>query len=1035
MVQAHRLLNVDRGDIPKLRILAPTFGICAASTVVLASLSKALFLAQNPISLLPWMFLGAAGMTAVSSLIYVAIIGRVALSRRFPALLALAVVSLFGLRLAFSLAPTPLSIVILLWCPTIGHLVIVQVWNAASTLLPTRQGKRLFPILAAVTTLGAALGGGMVQLVLEWVAAADLLVVAAALLSWPLFRVQGMVRRLESDVRDDLSSTDASMDASIEEPASERGVTLARTVSDIAKSPLLAEVALLVFLLQSASLVIDYQFSAELKPMFDAEGIARFLGTFYWMSNLVVLVVTLALTGRVLRFVGIGLALAMSAIVVGAGSATYVAAAVGGRLPTFWVIAATAFIERIAEYALSRPAMQMVYMPLQTRGGERAKTIIDGVVHRGATAVVSVMLLVAAPDLASQFRLSPPAIIACVVAVYLGMRIGPNYRQALFDALRTRRLDARITGYLRDGLGKGALRAIEQRLSGSPAEIRRALVVARELSLPVPQASLARLVLHDDERVARAALLAMERLGRTPSRELLAQMLDANRPPAVLRVVLRLFAERGSAELADAVRHLTQHPDPGVASAACVLRIRAAGTLAMESFDEEVAVGSDRVARRRSLHSDAERFTGITRAGAFARELPELLGTEDLRVRAEAIEQMGQLALPYFIDPLIACLTQPGVRNDAIDALVRYGDRVLPSIQQGLADAQLSLACRVAMLKVVERIGTSSAVALLVHECRYGDRVIADRAVETLWRIGANDGAAVPEEPLVMPLIDLEMKRLERYAVIESLLVARPTPRRLLFLDELHAQLMRCERRVFRLLGLIVDRDAMQRAYLHYRSTERRARSNAIELLEQHVGKRLRKLVPLVERAEGADGKLRPQSMVIRGMGAKARVDELLTEDDPWLGRVWAWLGERGDAAISWEDPLDRVLSLRDMATFEGMAAEQLLPIAAALERQDLADGDEVFAPGDDGRALYWVLDGKVALVLSDQPLFRLTKGECFGEMEALDGSTRIAAARASGDATVGALAADDFQDALEVEPQLLRNLIGVLSARLRSAS
>ena len=40
---------------------------------------------------------------------------------------------------------------------------------------------------------------------------------------------------------------------------------------------------------------------------------------------------------------------------------------------------------------------------------------------------------------------------------------------------------------------------------------------------------------------------------------------------------------------------------------------------------------------------------------------------------------------------------------------------------------------------------------------------------------------------------------------------------------------------------------------------------------------------------------------------------------------------------------------------------------------------------------------GSVALSLDDQPLFRLTKGECFGEMEALDGGTRIAAARASG--------------------------------------
>ena len=68
----------------------------------------------------------------------------------------LVVGSLLALRLAFPWEPKLLSVVILLWCPAIGHLVVVQSWNGASSLLPPRQGKRLLPVLAGGQAAGPA---------------------------------------------------------------------------------------------------------------------------------------------------------------------------------------------------------------------------------------------------------------------------------------------------------------------------------------------------------------------------------------------------------------------------------------------------------------------------------------------------------------------------------------------------------------------------------------------------------------------------------------------------------------------------------------------------------------------------------------------------------------------------------------------------------------------------------------------------------------------------------------------------------------
>ena len=305
MVKAHRILSIDRGDVPRLIALAPAFVVVSACTVILASLSKALFLSANPISLLPWMFLGAAVITALTSLGYVALMRAMRLAGRFRLLLWTAVLSLLALRGGFPVAPALFGIAILLWCPAIGHLLVVQIWNVASSLLPTRQGKRLMPVLAAVTTLGAALGGLSVQFLLRWMGAEDLLVVAAALLLYPLLSVRKMIAALSTD-----------QDATPAPRPDKGGSEVAEGFRSIRRRPLLFDLALLSFLLQAASLVIDYQFSAEIKPQFDKDGIAAFLGTFYWTSNLVVLVFTLFATSRVVRLVGIGWALSASGIVI-----------------------------------------------------------------------------------------------------------------------------------------------------------------------------------------------------------------------------------------------------------------------------------------------------------------------------------------------------------------------------------------------------------------------------------------------------------------------------------------------------------------------------------------------------------------------------------------------------------------------------------------------------------------------------------------------------------------------------------------------
>ena len=66
--------------------------------------------------------------------------------------------------------------------------------------------------------------------------------------------------------------------------------------------------------------------------------------------------------------VALGVAISAVAMLVATGSAIYIVAGLTGVVPVFYVMATTAFAERIGQYALTRNAIQMLVTPLNTLG-------------------------------------------------------------------------------------------------------------------------------------------------------------------------------------------------------------------------------------------------------------------------------------------------------------------------------------------------------------------------------------------------------------------------------------------------------------------------------------------------------------------------------------------------------------------------------------------------------------------------------------------------------------------------------------------
>jgi CRP-like cAMP-binding protein len=132
---------------------------------------------------------------------------------------------------------------------------------------------------------------------------------------------------------------------------------------------------------------------------------------------------------------------------------------------------------------------------------------------------------------------------------------------------------------------------------------------------------------------------------------------------------------------------------------------------------------------------------------------------------------------------------------------------------------------------------------------------------------------------------------------------------------------------------------------------------------------------------------------------------------------------------------VEKVLFLKSVDLFRALAGEELAQIAEIAEEQPFAAGEQVFAEGEPGDALYLVVEGAVKVHRGQRQLAQLGVRDVFGEMAVLDSEPRSASVTAVSDAVLLKIARDDFRDILQERPEIGMGIVKVLSRRLRDAS
>ena len=131
--------------------------------------------------------------------------------------------------------------------------------------------------------------------------------------------------------------------------------------------------------------------------------------------------------------------------------------------------------------------------------------------------------------------------------------------------------------------------------------------------------------------------------------------------------------------------------------------------------------------------------------------------------------------------------------------------------------------------------------------------------------------------------------------------------------------------------------------------------------------------------------------------------------------------------------------TLSEVALFMDLHSEQLSKLAARLHQRTFPSGANVITAEEKGDSVYVILEGtaKVYVTHTDGTeviLAILGPGEVVGEMSAADSLGRSASVLTLEDSTLLWMDRLTFLSSMEQMPTIARNLVGILSRRLRLA-
>jgi len=897
-----QLLQVRPGEykLVAMMFLALLFGV--ASLVVGRAVRDALFLARHGSEDLPQVYMLQAVVVGLASYLYSRIVDRKRRDRVITWVSLFLAATLIGLRLLVGSCNKEVVFFILyLWIEVVGALLLIQFWTLANDLFHPREAKRLFGIIGAGSVFAGALGGFSVKFLAVMVNdTADLLYLSAGLIMLMVvcINVVGLVAR------------ERLIGAYLLAKPGRRRFRLKVSGRKVLSDPYLILISSVVVLTFVATTIIDYEFKIITRNHFEEmypkdrgkgysppleqaerfdenkalkpgsgtigpeaeQAMAIFFGRFYGWAGIAACIFQLLLTARFLRYRIFSLLFLPLTLLPGLfGLVLY---------PGFIAAMAGKAADTMFRYTLNDSASQILYQPVPKERVGKAKAFIEGILKPGAIGLAGSMII-----LFSLYRSPALAGVIALVMTIAWMLLVPfitkRYHATMVASLIEKKLGKEGMSLL---AGSRTARELESHLElGDDEHVLHALELLASLEDINLAPAVAGLLPNRGPGVQIAALKYLSQKGGQAQLGAILLLFDAA-DDQVRAEAVRAYCAVGKEKAIRTVVSLLEDASGLVRSAAVAGLIRYGGLdgiLKAARVLKEMLTSDDR--QDRFLAAQVLQFIGVK---TFYREIMSLFSDDCLDVRRAAIAAAGTVQSPELLLALVYKLGDRSVSSQAAEALVKYGPSAVPPLVRALDQLKEDHVVRVNAASVLGELAIQEGVDCLVRHLddkHEAVRVAATRGLVSARRKGS--GLRVPAGP-ALEQIRNELKEYYVWLAADNDLVKHG-------FQVLHTGLLEKRqaimKRVFGLLGLILDAREVDAIYEKLNSNAPRLRSTALDAVEymlQHLKDLKTALMPIVDPESSFEDLERGKSVFaehIPSLSVKQWIEKLLDDPSDWI--------------------------------------------------------------------------------------------------------------------------------------------------------
>ncbi|MBC7792049.1 MAG: MFS transporter [Anaerolineae bacterium] len=408
-----RIVDVREEEVRALTLSCAYFFFLLSSYFILRPIRDDMAVAGG-VSELKWLFLGTLTATLIANPLFSALVARFTVRRFITISYRVFLVNLLVFYVIARAAAGEgtesawLGRTFYVWTSVFNLFVVSVFWGFMADVFSTEQGKRLFGFIGVGGTLGAIAGGAITVSLAQVIGRANLLLVSAVLLEVAL--------QFARNVRGGWLGGSASK---VLESRIGGGVT-SGIKHVFGSSYLLGICAYMLFFTIGSTLLYFQQAELVGAQITDRAVRTAFLAKIDLGVNTLTVLTQLFLTGRIMKSIGVGWTLGLLPAVSIVG---FLAFGLGTTLTAFVVFQ---IVRRASEFALSRPAREVLYTVVTREDKYKAKSFIDTFVYRGGDQIgawtYGGLALLGLGMSGIAFAAVPMAMVWLAVALWLGRR-------------------------------------------------------------------------------------------------------------------------------------------------------------------------------------------------------------------------------------------------------------------------------------------------------------------------------------------------------------------------------------------------------------------------------------------------------------------------------------------------------------------------------------------------------------------------------------------------------------------------------------